>query len=484
MIRRFLQIIATALVAAMCSLPCPSQTYTTGTSYPLIVVGNGPGLQDDPHLSGHYAVYTDSQSPQSSVIKYFDFANQTTGIVPQGAGALDLRPDISGGTIVFMRMDMSVSAIYSHAIGGTPAEVAPVAPPAFALRQMPAIGGSTIAWEDVGVSADSNPELVVDSAGAVTQLTADAPADQNPSVSPDGATVVWEKCDVVGSCDAYAAVKAGSSWNVSQIAATAANEISPDTNGSLVVYASDANGSSHVHFRAVSGGPDQTITMPPGWVYENHPAIAGDFIAFEAADGVQTDIWIYDVAASALHRITNTAANEMLADVSTSTSGGTTTFTVAWQVAQNATNVYATQFQVGAPVFTGQYLPPLDQSTDPANPLINKGKNGRVIPVKVQISQGTTAITDQNSPGPVTIGVSKLASCASGITGDTIASYADAGQSSAGTNQYRFEAGSQVWIYNLDTRALALITGSCYRIDTAVNGTQISNAFVVLKPTM
>ena len=36
-----------------------------------------------------------------------------------------------------------------------------------------------IAWEDVGVSADLHPELVVDANGAVTRLTNDSAADQN-----------------------------------------------------------------------------------------------------------------------------------------------------------------------------------------------------------------------------------------------------------------------------------------------------------------
>jgi hypothetical protein len=85
--------------------------------------------------------------------------------------------------------------------------------------------------------------------------------------------------------------------------------------------------------------------------------------------------------------------------------------------------------------FTDQILQPLGQSTDPASPVINTGKNGRVIPVKVQISQGGSSITDANAPGPVTIAVSKLASCSTTAGSDPITTYADAGQSSAGTNR-------------------------------------------------
>jgi hypothetical protein len=133
--------------------------------------------------------------------------------------------------------------------------------------------------------------------------------------------------------------------------------------------------------------------------------------------------------------------------------------------------------------YTGQYLQPLNESTDAANPTINKIKNGRVIPVKIQLSQGGTAITDQNAPGPVTIGVSGPVSCSS-ASGDGVEIYADAGQSNGGTNQYRFDASSGACVYNLDTKVLGLVSGNCYRIDTAVNGVGINNTFAVIRPTM
>ncbi len=133
--------------------------------------------------------------------------------------------------------------------------------------------------------------------------------------------------------------------------------------------------------------------------------------------------------------------------------------------------------------FTDQVLPPLAQSTDPASPVLNTGKNGKVIPVQVQISQGGTAITNLNAPGPVTIAVSKLAVCSTTAGSDPVESYADAGQSSAGTNQFTYAATIPAWVYDLDTKALGLVTGNCYRIDVSVNGTQITNAFAVFEPT-
>jgi hypothetical protein len=83
----------------------------------------------------------------------------------------------------------------------------------------------------------------------------------------------------------------------------------------------------------------------------------------------------------------------------------------------------------------------------------------------------------------VTINVSKLGSCSSTAGSDPIESFADAGSSSAGTNQLRWNALAGEWDYNLDTEALGLITGNCYRIDISLNGSQLSNAFAVYQPT-
>ena len=473
--------------AVVLGTPTAGLAYTsTGTPYPLIVVNNGPGIQSDPHVSGHHVAYTATGA--GGVVNYFDLSTSSTATVPTVAGTSDSLPDISDSTIVFTRATADGALrIFSYPIGGTPIEVAPVA---FPIRVNPAIGGSTIAWSESSVNL--NHDLFVESNGTVTQLTNDSATNDNinPNVSPDGSTVVWEKCAPPGICDIYAAINTGSGWSVSPIAATAANERGPDTNGNIVVYASKDAGCSggafcHIHIRSLSAGTDQTIPLPAEWIAAIFPAIAGDFVAFVAFDGTQTDILVYDVADGSLRQITSTAESEILPDISTTTSGSITTVTVTWQVTEaDSTHVYATLFTVASrPPFTDQFLPPLTQSTDAASPVLNTGKNGRVIPVKVQIDQGGTPITDANTPGPVTIAVSKLASCSTSVGSDPIATYADAGQSSAGTNEFRYDASVQVWIYNLDTRVLGLVSGNCYRIDVSVSGTQIVNTFAVFEPT-
>ncbi len=133
-------------------------------------------------------------------------------------------------------------------------------------------------------------------------------------------------------------------------------------------------------------------------------------------------------------------------------------------------------------VYTLRYLKPLDQSTTtPAAVVVNKGKNGRVIPVKVVVSLGSVQQTSSSiAQGRLTIGVN-AAVCNTGVS-NSIETYADAGSSRAGTNQFRYSAGS--WIYNLDTKALGFVTNGCYRLDVYLDGTKISTqTYAIFQPT-
>jgi hypothetical protein len=54
--------------------------------------------------------------------------------------------------------------------------------------------------------------------------------------------------------------------------------------------------------------------------------------------------------------------------------------------------------------------------------------------------------------------------------------------SNAGTDQFR--ASGDSWIYNLDTGALKLVTGNCYRLDVYLSGIKISTQqFAIFQPT-
>jgi hypothetical protein len=120
-------------------------------------------------------------------------------------------------------------------------------------------------------------------------------------------------------------------------------------------------------------------------------------------------------------------------------------------------------------VYAVDFLPPFDDSS-PSGLIVNTMKNGRVVPVKATIFDVCRASYVNDPTTEVTIKVSKTNG--DGIP-DPVEEYADAGQSSAGTNRFRWTTDSSVpgggfWIYNLDSKALGLVVGTRYRVDIYV----------------
>lgn len=134
--------------------------------------------------------------------------------------------------------------------------------------------------------------------------------------------------------------------------------------------------------------------------------------------------------------------------------------------------------------YTIDFRPPFDNST-PSGLIVNKMKNGRVVPVKVTIFDDCTQsfVTD---PASVTIKITKTS--VGGGTSDPIEEYADAGQSSAGTNLFRWTSDASVpgggfWIYNLDSKALGLVVNNVYKVDVYVgSATATIVKWAVLQP--
>lgn len=134
-------------------------------------------------------------------------------------------------------------------------------------------------------------------------------------------------------------------------------------------------------------------------------------------------------------------------------------------------------------VYTIDFLPPFDDSS-PSGLIVNKMKNGRVVPVKVVIYDvcSHSYITDGAN---VTIAVSKTSGTG---TGDPVEEYSDAGQSSGNTNLFRWTSdasalGGGFWIYNLDSKALGLVVNNLYRVDVSVGGIKATvDTWAVLQP--
>jgi CSLREA domain-containing protein len=178
-----------------------------------------------------------------------------------------------------------------------------------------------------------------------------------------------------------------------------------------------------------------------------------------------------------------------------------TTYVTATQGAQpNQTHVYATAGTFTATVsvtdkdldtgsntssttttvypYTVEFRPPVDGSTA-ANSVVNKMKNGRVVPIKVRIRDlcGGTDMLDPSAQ--VTIKVTK-SSGTSGV-GDPVEEYADAGNSSGGTDLFRH--GGDHWIYNLDSKALGFVINNRYRVDVYVNNVRATvTTWAILEP--
>lgn len=141
-------------------------------------------------------------------------------------------------------------------------------------------------------------------------------------------------------------------------------------------------------------------------------------------------------------------------------------------------NCANTDPHVQAAAYSVDFLPPFDDSSA-SGLIVNKMKNGRVVPVKATIYDACSLsyVTD---PAEVTIAISQTSG--TGGTGDPIEVYADAGSSSAGTESFRWSLDG-FWIYNLDSKALGLVVGNCYRVDVFVGGVQATvGTWGVLQP--
>ena len=153
------------------------------------------------------------------------------------------------------------------------------------------------------------------------------------------------------------------------------------------------------------------------------------------------------------------------------TCGSNTITAVATDLAGRTTT--SSSITVNRACFGIQYLQPLDQST--TTPIMNQGKYGRVIPVKVVLSLlggGGLTQADLTANGwTLQIGVNG-ATCSSGAGADSVEAYADAGLSNGGTNLFRYDATGGHWIYNLDTKAppsMTMTVGKCYRLDAYIS---------------
>lgn len=322
-------------------------------------VDDGPGNQTDPHISGSLVTYT-SENDFYLEIRYRDLITGAGGVIP-GEGH-DRLADISGDTIVFTRTLDDRRGIFAFdvSLGST----SQLDPQIGSLRSDPAIGNTTVAWEDRGPVTGMFPasEIVVYDlvTGNATRLTDDEPTDSLADVSPDGSVIVWEKCQPapVDDCAIWKATRSGSGWTSVQLTASGIDGRDPATDGQYVVYQSTRNGETDVFWQPVGSGPEQQLALPGAQI---RPSISGGLIAFESEnlDTGQPDIMVYDLNTDNLYRITETPdIFEALPDIVVDPNG---LATVVYAERTDDLDVYAFSF---VPVSDDTTPPVLDLPDD------------------------------------------------------------------------------------------------------------------------
>jgi hypothetical protein len=159
------------------------------------------------------------------------------------------------------------------------------------------------------------------------------------------------------------------------------------------------------------------------------------------------------------------------------------TYTAAVQVTDNQGAVGSdTDALTVNQTYSVNFLQPLDGSS-PSRLIANTMKKGRVVPVKITITDDCTLAPVTDPTTAVSIAV-KTATFTATST-DAVETFSDAGQSAGETVAFRWSADSSVagggfWIYNLDTNGFQI--GTCYEIRAKIGGITASN-YALLKPT-
>lgn len=301
--------ISTSLAARINFEPVPQATtipMLPGTTQPIsVAIGN----QTNPSVACSLASYTNDDLEGTSSIRYLDFATNTEHVVP--GNGLDRLSDTDGRRIAFTQLEGDGDHIYLYDIASQATTLIPGA-----QNYDPAIGGNLVAFVHGNFSDPGRSEIGVydQNTGIVTQLTNDTLRDLNPSVSPDGNVVVWEKCQTnVTGCDVYSATQTGPGAFSTRLLSGAGEDRFPDTNGQLVVYISDKNGENDIYLQRVDGSNEMRLALPGD---QRDVRMSGNLIVFESQTSSSYDVFVYDLSTARLYQVTNTAGvDETLSDV-------------------------------------------------------------------------------------------------------------------------------------------------------------------------
>ena len=321
------------------------------------LIHGGPDSQTDPHISGSLVSYTERISASNTLVRYHDLATGANNAIP--GGSLHQLSDVFGSTVVFQRGSTSDSSRAIMAYNTATPALPPVEldPSPGARRAQAAIGGRTVAWQElVGNSSVASNVVAYDlDSGVATALSSDGVTNTNrdTAVSPDGRLVAWAKCALGGSaCDIYVSTRnADGSWAgaIRLTAPGAEEDILPDTNGAVVAYASSRSGDYDIYWQQADGSNLSQLALAGN---QTNPNMSGSLISFESTveAGFNADLYVWDIATETLYRLTDTPeVDETLNDISLRANGTVTVVFAQLDGTAPGNDVYALTFQL-APV--------------------------------------------------------------------------------------------------------------------------------------
>lgn len=312
---------------------------------PIVAVNNGSGDQTEPHVDNDLIVYTDSSA--TSTIRYFRVSTGEDLGVPAGApGTSDFLSNVNGNRIVFSRLSPDGTTSSVFLFDTATSSLTEIDPQPGQQRFGPAIGGDTIAYPDqINGNGDIFAyDLAANPPTPAQNISMSVDQDDNPSVSPDGNTIVWERCRSA-NCDVLKAVRSAGIWTVTLVTSSIFNEENPHTDGTWLVYDSNRDAADQdIFFQPVAGGIERHLVLPGDQL---NPHVSQGVITFESRKTGEpnADIFAYVIATNTLYQVTSTPAiNDVLTDVSVLPNGD---IRVVWASQESDFNVYATTFTPG-----------------------------------------------------------------------------------------------------------------------------------------
>jgi len=428
---------------------------------PTVTINSSPGDQTDPHVDKNLAAYTDAPSNQ---IRYFNFLTQTDAAIPLGTALFDVLSDVNGGRIAFSRVDLDRNAIFVFDV--TASTLTEVDPHAGSNRLGVALGGDTLAFIDFASGNGDVYAYDLANPSLPPQLVSASPsAEQNPNVSPDGNTIVWEECPVsITDCDVLKAVRVAGVWNVSAVANSASPEGNPDTDGKWVVYDKrDSTGQGHIHYQRRAGGPDVELDVA-GW--QQNPSISHGMIGFEsrANSSAPSDLFAYDIENNTLYQVTSTPlTDENLNDISVLDNGDVRMVWAANSGLTGDENIHATTFTPVPRQVSYQVCPLYDPNV--------ARKSGAAYPIKLQLCDGVGNNLSDASITVNAVGVTR-------VNNNTPATLDDTGNANPDFD-FRYDSALAGYIFNLSTKGYASGT---YRLNfTAGSDATVHSVLFAIK---